>query len=51
MLAAVVTALRAVFLTYDGWNSPIYMAEESTQPTLTMPYAPTYSETVTIENE
>jgi basic amino acid/polyamine antiporter, APA family len=31
MLAAVVTALRAVLLTYDGWYSPIYMAEESTR--------------------
>jgi APA family basic amino acid/polyamine antiporter len=39
MLAAVVTALRAVFVTYDGWYSPIYMAEESTQPTLTLPRA------------
>jgi acetylornithine deacetylase/succinyl-diaminopimelate desuccinylase-like protein/amino acid transporter len=39
MLAAVVTALRAVFLTYDGWYSPIYLAEESTQPALTMPRA------------
>ena len=39
MLAAVVTALRSVFVTYDGWYSPIYMAEESTQPTLTMPRA------------
>ena len=39
MLAAVVTALRAVFLTYDGWYSPIYMAEESTQPTRTLPRA------------
>jgi APA family basic amino acid/polyamine antiporter len=39
MLAAVVTALRAVFLTYDGWYSPIYMSEESTQPALTMPRA------------
>jgi APA family basic amino acid/polyamine antiporter len=39
MAAAVVSALRAVFLTYDGWYSPIYMAEESTQPTLTMPRA------------
>jgi APA family basic amino acid/polyamine antiporter len=39
MLAAVVTALRAVFLTYDGWYSPIYMAEENTQPTLTLPRA------------
>jgi APA family basic amino acid/polyamine antiporter len=39
MLAAVVTALRNVFVTYDGWYSPIYMAEESTQPALTMPRA------------
>jgi APA family basic amino acid/polyamine antiporter len=39
MLAAVVTALRAVFLTYDGWYSPIYMAEESTEPTRTLPRA------------
>ena len=39
MLAAVVTALRAVFVTFDGWYSPIYMAEESTQPTLTLPRA------------
>jgi basic amino acid/polyamine antiporter, APA family len=39
MLAAVVTALRAVFLTYDGWYSPIYMSEETTQPARTMPRA------------
>jgi APA family basic amino acid/polyamine antiporter len=39
MLAAVVTAMRAVILSYDGWYSPIYMAEESTQPTLTLPRA------------
>jgi APA family basic amino acid/polyamine antiporter len=39
MLAAVVTALRAVLLTYDGWYSPIYMAEESTEPTTTLPRA------------
>jgi APA family basic amino acid/polyamine antiporter len=39
MLAAVVTALRAVFLTYDGWYSAIYMVEESTQPTRTLPRA------------
>jgi APA family basic amino acid/polyamine antiporter len=39
MLAAVVTALRAVFLTFDGWYSPIYMAEESTQPAVTLPRA------------
>jgi APA family basic amino acid/polyamine antiporter len=34
-----VTALRAVLVTYDGWYSPIYLAEESTDPTLTMPRA------------
>ena len=39
MLAAVVTALRAVFVAYDGWYSPIYLAEESTDPTQTMPRA------------
>ncbi len=39
MAAALVTALRAVFLTYDGWYSAIYLAEESTQPALTLPRA------------
>ena len=39
MLSVLVTAMRAVLLTYDGWYSPIYMAEESTQPTLTLPRA------------
>ncbi|MHB8476387.1 MAG: APC family permease [Steroidobacteraceae bacterium] len=39
MVAALVTALRAVFLTYDGWYSAIYLAEESTQPALTLPRA------------
>jgi APA family basic amino acid/polyamine antiporter len=39
MLAAIVTGLRAVFVTYDGWYSAIYMAEESTQPTVTLPRA------------
>ncbi len=39
MLTAVVTALRNVFVTYDGWYSPIYMSEESTEPTLTLPRA------------
>ena len=39
MLTAVVTALRNVFLTYDGWYSPIYMSEESTRPALTLPRA------------
>lgn len=37
MLAAVVTALRAVFISYDGWYSPIYLAEESTDPGHTLP--------------
>jgi APA family basic amino acid/polyamine antiporter len=39
MVTAVVTALRAVFVTYDGWYSPIYLAEESTNPTRTLPRA------------
>ena len=39
MAAAVVTALRAVLVTYDGWYSPIYLAEESTDPARTMPRA------------
>ncbi len=39
MLEVLVTALRAVFVTYDGWYSPIYLAEESTDPTRTLPRA------------
>jgi APA family basic amino acid/polyamine antiporter len=39
MLAAVVTALRAVFVTYDGWYSAIYLAEENTDPARTLPRA------------
>jgi APA family basic amino acid/polyamine antiporter len=39
MVLAVVTALRAVLVTYDGWYSPVYLAEESTDPTRTMPRA------------
>ena len=39
MLTAVVTALRAVFVTYDGWYSPIYLSEESTQPSRMLPRA------------
>jgi APA family basic amino acid/polyamine antiporter len=39
MLLALVTALRAVLVTYDGWYSPIYLAEESTNPTRTLPRA------------
>ena len=36
---AAVASLRAVFVAYDGWYSPIYMAEESTTPTRTLPRA------------
>ncbi len=39
MFATVVTALRAALVTYDGWYSPIYMSEESTEPTRTLPRA------------
>jgi APA family basic amino acid/polyamine antiporter len=37
MAAVVVTAMRAVLVTYDGWYSPIYLAEESTDPARTLP--------------
>ena len=39
MLAVVVTALRAVLVTFDGWYSPIYFAEENATPASTMPRA------------
>jgi APA family basic amino acid/polyamine antiporter len=39
MLAVVVTALRNVFVSYDGWYSAIYTAEESTDPARTLPRA------------
>jgi basic amino acid/polyamine antiporter, APA family len=39
MVSALVTAFRAVLLTYDGWYSPIYLAEESTDPARTLPRA------------
>lgn len=39
MVGAVVTALRSVLLTFDGWYSPIYFAEENTDPARTMPRA------------
>ena len=39
MVAVVVTALRAVFVTYDGWYSPIYLAEENADPGRTLPRA------------
>jgi APA family basic amino acid/polyamine antiporter len=39
MLAALVSAMRSVLLTYDGWYSPIYLAEENTDPGRTLPRA------------
>jgi APA family basic amino acid/polyamine antiporter len=39
MLAALVSAMRNVLLTYDGWYSPIYLAEENTDPARTLPRA------------
>jgi len=38
-LSAIVTALRSVLVTFDGWYSPIYFAEESTNPTRSLPRA------------
>ncbi len=37
MVFSVVPALRAILTAYDGWYSPIYMAEENTNPTSTLP--------------
>ena len=39
MLAALVSAMRSVLLTYDGWYSPIYLAEENTDPGRDLPRA------------
>jgi len=39
MLGALVAALRAVLVSYDGWYSPIYLAEENTDPARTLPRA------------
>lgn len=39
MVAMIVTALRSVLVTFDGWYSPIYVAEESTNPARTLPRA------------
>jgi APA family basic amino acid/polyamine antiporter len=39
MASVLVTAFRAVLLTYDGWYSPIYLAEENTDPARTLPRA------------
>ncbi len=38
-LFALVTAMRAILSAYDGWYAPIYMAEENTDPTRTLPRA------------
>jgi amino acid transporter len=37
MLFTVVPALRAILTAFDGWYAPIYMAEENTDPTRTLP--------------
>jgi len=39
LLFALVTALRAVLTAYDGWYAPIYMAEENTNASRTLPRA------------
>jgi APA family basic amino acid/polyamine antiporter len=39
MASVLVTAFRAVLLTYDGWYSPIYLAEENMDPARTLPRA------------
>jgi APA family basic amino acid/polyamine antiporter len=39
MALAVVPALRAILTAFDGWYSPIYMAEENTAPVRTLPRA------------
>jgi APA family basic amino acid/polyamine antiporter len=39
MVAVAVMAARNVMVTYDGWYSAIYMAEESTDPARTLPRA------------
>ncbi len=36
---AIVPALRAILTAFDGWYSPIYMAEENTTPERTLPRA------------
>lgn len=39
MLGAIVTALRSVLVTFDGWYSPIYFSEENSNPAATLPRA------------
>jgi APA family basic amino acid/polyamine antiporter len=39
MVFSMVPALRAILTAYDGWYTPIYMAEENTDPARTLPRA------------
>jgi amino acid transporter len=39
MFTAIVAALRPVLVSFDGWYSPIYFAEENTHPARTLPRA------------
>ena len=39
MLAALMTALRSVIVTYDGWYAAIYLAEETVDPARSVPRA------------
>jgi APA family basic amino acid/polyamine antiporter len=39
LVAAIVTSLRSVIVTYDGWYSAIYMAEETRDAARTVPRA------------
>jgi APA family basic amino acid/polyamine antiporter len=39
MLVAIVSALRSVLATFDGWYGPIYVAGESADPARTLPRA------------
>jgi APA family basic amino acid/polyamine antiporter len=37
MLAGLISALMAIFYTYDGWHTATYFTEENTDPAKTMP--------------
>ncbi|MBK8701009.1 MAG: APC family permease [Saprospiraceae bacterium] len=37
MLAGIITALQAIFYTYDGWHTASYFSEENKDPAKTMP--------------
>ena len=39
MLGMLAAAMRSVLVTFDGWYSPIYFAEENTNPSTTLPRA------------